>query len=320
MKFHVIDASLKEFYLTNDDILHYNFAVTISVGNSNKVARISYSDIRSKIYCYGEDLGFVPMNMSFWQGPKNTTLLHPVFHGQTMFKLRGSRLEDFSDGQRDGSYIIYVYLYLTIQMKHAGGGKSLEEDYIIECGLHELHLLGSSSSFSNNQTGIGDLFKTKRCGELHRAKNSQHMKFYVNDASLTEFYLTNEDVLHYNLAVNISARNSNKIERISYSSILSKMSCYGKYLALVSLLSFGQGTKSTALLHPVFQGQTFYTINVDLYLRTQLKHAGGGKGSKIYYSVKCGLFRIQLLGSPSSSNNQEQIGGSFKTKKCETYQ
>ncbi|XP_026385114.1 NDR1/HIN1-like protein 10 [Papaver somniferum] len=163
MKFHVIDASLKEFYLTNDDILHYNFAVTISVRNSNKVARISYGEIRSKIYCYGEDLGFVPLYMSFWQGPKNTTLLHPVFKGKTLFKLRGSRLEDFSYGQRDGSYIIYVYLYLTVQVKHAGGGKGLEEDYIIECGLYELHLLGSSS-LPNNQTGIGGLFKTKRCG------------------------------------------------------------------------------------------------------------------------------------------------------------
>ncbi|KAI3963022.1 hypothetical protein MKW98_028962 [Papaver atlanticum] len=166
----------------------------------------------------------------------------------------------------------------------------------------------------------------------------QHMKFYVNDASLTEFYLTNDDVLHYNLAVNISVRNSNKMERISYSSIRSKTSCYGKYLALVPLLSFRQGTKSTAFLHPVLQGQTLlklrgsylkdfnhdqmdgsYTINVDLYLRTQLKHAGGGKGPKIDYRVKCGLFRVQLFGSPSS-NNPEQIGGSFKTKRCETYQ
>ncbi|KAI3868140.1 hypothetical protein MKW92_016973 [Papaver armeniacum] len=192
MKFHVIDASLKEFYLTNDDILHYNFAVTISVRNSNKVARISYGNIRSKIYCYGEDLGFVPLNMSFWQGPKNTTLLHPVFHGQTLFKLRDSRLEDFSYGQRDGSYIIYVYLYLTIQgqtsvilrgshlkdfihdqregsfsidfdlylttqLKYAGGGKGDKISFIVRCGLFRLRLLGSSSSL-NNQTGIGGLF------------------------------------------------------------------------------------------------------------------------------------------------------------------
>ncbi|RZC64117.1 hypothetical protein C5167_025880 [Papaver somniferum] len=197
MKFHVIDASLKEFYLTNDDILHYNFAVTISVRNSNKVARISYGEIRSKIYCYGEDLGFVPLYMSFWQGPKNTTLLHPVFKGKTLFKLRGSRLEDFSYGQRDGSYIIYVYLYLTVQgqtmfklrgsnlkdfnndqmdgsysidldlyliteLKHAGGGKSGDGYFRVKCGLFRLHLLGSSSS-SNNQTGYGGFFKIKRC-------------------------------------------------------------------------------------------------------------------------------------------------------------
>ncbi|KAI3909197.1 hypothetical protein MKX01_034941 [Papaver californicum] len=161
MKFHVNDASLAKFYLTNDDILHYNLAINISVRNGNKIERISYQGIRTEIFCYGKVLDLVP-SPSFRQGTKNTTLLHPVFQGQTSLKLRGSRLKDFNNDQRDGSYSIYIYLYLTTQLKHAGGGKSSKSDFIVKCGLFRLHLLGSSSS-SDNQTGIGGLFKTKRC-------------------------------------------------------------------------------------------------------------------------------------------------------------
>ncbi|KAI3893335.1 hypothetical protein MKW92_017776 [Papaver armeniacum] len=164
MKFHVNDASLAKFYLTNDDILHYNLSINISVRNSNKIERISYQGIRSEIFCYGKNLALVPLP-SFRQGTKNTTLLHPVFQGQTSLKLRGSHLKDFNIDQRDGSYSIYVYLYLTTQLKHAGGGKSGKSDFIVKCGLFKFRLLGSSSSSSSseNQTGIGGVFKTRRC-------------------------------------------------------------------------------------------------------------------------------------------------------------
>ncbi|XP_026439110.1 NDR1/HIN1-like protein 10 [Papaver somniferum] len=167
MKFHVIDASLSEFYLTNDDILHYNVAVNISVRNSNKVERISYRAIRSNPSCYGKDLASISLP-SFWQGTKNTTLLHFVFQGQTSVKLRGSHLRDFNYDRRDGIYSIYVYLYLITRLKYAGGGKSGGRDTVVKCGSFRLHLLGSSSS--NNQTGFGGLFHTKRC-DVYGADN-----------------------------------------------------------------------------------------------------------------------------------------------------
>ncbi|KAI3963030.1 hypothetical protein MKW98_028970 [Papaver atlanticum] len=162
MKFHVIDASLTEFYLTNDDILHYNLAVNISVRNNNKMERISYSDISSNIMCYGQSLTSISLS-SFRLGTKNTTSLHLVFQGQsTSFNLQGSDLRDFSNDQRDGSYMIYVDLFLTTQLKYAGGGDSTKNDIVVECELSRLPLLGSSSLFSN-QSGIGDLFHSKRC-------------------------------------------------------------------------------------------------------------------------------------------------------------
>ncbi|MCL7026075.1 hypothetical protein MKW94_030374 [Papaver nudicaule] len=159
MKFHINDASLTEFYLTNDDILHYNLAVNISVRNINKIERDSYDKISSKTYCYGKDLALVSLP-SFWQDTESTTLLHPVFQGQTSFKLRGSRLRDFNKDQRDGNYSIHLALRLRIQIKHAGGG---------------LHLLGSSSSSPNNQTGTGGLFQTKRCKLSFYERDTTHL-------------------------------------------------------------------------------------------------------------------------------------------------
>ncbi|MCL7039025.1 hypothetical protein MKW94_023098 [Papaver nudicaule] len=168
MKFYVNDASLAEFYLTNDDMLHYNLAVNISVRNSNKIERIGYNSISSKAYCYGDSLTSYSLP-SFRQGTKNTTLLYPVFQGQRMLKLRGSRLRDFIHDQRDGSYSIYLYLYIDTQLKHAGGGKGDKIGFVVNCGLLKLNLLGYSSS--NNQTaGTGGTFKSKRC-KVHTDKD-----------------------------------------------------------------------------------------------------------------------------------------------------
>ncbi|XP_026385112.1 NDR1/HIN1-like protein 10 [Papaver somniferum] len=161
IKFHIIDASLTEFYVTNDDVLHYNLALNISVRNSNKMDRMSYHGIRSNPSCYGRDLASISWP-SFRQGTKNTTLLYPVFQGQTLFKLQGSHLRDFNNDQRDGICKMNVNLYLTVQVKHAGGDKGVKLPLTVNCGLMSLHLSGSSSS-SNNQTRIGGLFKLTRC-------------------------------------------------------------------------------------------------------------------------------------------------------------
>ncbi|KAI3987331.1 hypothetical protein MKX01_003081 [Papaver californicum] len=152
----------------------------------------------------------------------------------------------------------------------------------------------------------------------------KNMKFHVIDASLTKFYLTNDDILHYNLALNISLRNSNKKTSISYYYIGSTTYCYNKDLALVSLTPFRQGSKNTTVLSPVFQGQASlklrgmeYSIYVELYLTSKLTYAGGGRGSNVGIISKCGLLRLPLLGP--SSNNQTVIGGIFNTNRCKVY-
>ncbi|MCL7023040.1 hypothetical protein MKW94_003189 [Papaver nudicaule] len=157
MKFHVMDALLTQFYLTSDDILQYNLALNIFVRNSDKMTGISYSYIDAAAYCYGKNVALVPL-MPFQQDSKNTTLLRPVFRGQTSFKLLGSDLVQFSNDQRDGRYPIYIKLHLKSKLLY-GGERSSSTDGTVNCGWLRLPLLGSSSD--NNQTVIG--FKTERC-------------------------------------------------------------------------------------------------------------------------------------------------------------
>ncbi|MCL7038882.1 hypothetical protein MKW94_028008 [Papaver nudicaule] len=159
IKFHVLDASLTQFYLTNDDILHYHLALNFSLRNSNKKTSISYYYIGSSTYCYGKDLAVVSLT-PFRQGSKNTTVLAPVFQGQAPLKLRGSDLRDFNNDQRDGSYSIHVQLYLTSKLKYAGGGRGSNIGIIAKCGLLRIPLLGSSF---DNQTASGGIFNTKKC-------------------------------------------------------------------------------------------------------------------------------------------------------------
>ncbi|MCL7023041.1 hypothetical protein MKW94_003190 [Papaver nudicaule] len=161
IKFHVIDASLTQFYVTSDHILHYDLAVNISLTNRDKKTSVLYSYIDSKSDCYGKDLALVEL-VPFQQGSMNTTLLRPVFRGQSLFKLRGSDLRRFTNDQRNGSFRIRIELNLKTKLLYAGGGSSGTRDGTVFCGFLRLPLLGnSSSSYNNNQTVTG--FKTKRC-------------------------------------------------------------------------------------------------------------------------------------------------------------
>ncbi|RZC47654.1 hypothetical protein C5167_040609 [Papaver somniferum] len=350
MKFYVNGASLTEFYLTDDNILHYNLSVNISVRNSNKVTRIIYHRIRSNPSCYGKDLPWVPLP-SFQQGTKNTSLLHPVYQGQASLILRGSRLKDFNYDQMDGSYSISVYLYLETKLKLAGGGKERERERSRERDIER----SKNCEVADREEKIdetGKIRSGKNCEVA--AKNrmgSEDRDFWITDIGgrFKELYCYDckagtrgrahpssgtDDLDPFAGSMRLSSRDENLI-MVHATNIIS----YGEYLGSVSLPSFWQNTKNTTLLHPVFQGQTLvklrgsrlrdfnydqrdgnYSISVYLYVETELKHAGGGKSGFNGMEVECGLFRLHLLGSSSSSSsNQTGIGSLFKTKRCKVY-
>ncbi|MCL7032873.1 hypothetical protein MKW94_017343 [Papaver nudicaule] len=165
----------------------------------------------------------------------------------------------------------------------------------------------------------------------------ENIKFHVRDASLTQFNLTSDDdTLHYHLAVNITVRNTNKKIGVRYDNITSTANCYGKDFGLVSLTPFRQGHKNTTLLRAVFQGNTSLRLqgsqlmdftndqrngNYSIFLKLDgllmLKYHGGGSGSNIQwnYNVRCGLLRLPLS-LANSSTDQAVYPRLFNKRRC----
>ncbi|XP_061343750.1 NDR1/HIN1-like protein 10 [Gastrolobium bilobum] len=87
------------------------------------------------------------------------------------------------------------------------------------------------------------------------------VKFYVTEASLMQFNLTNNTTLYYNFKVNITVRNPNK-HIIVYYRVIRAIAWYkDNDFAYVSLTPFDQGHKNTSFLQPVvFEGHTLINL------------------------------------------------------------
>uniref|UniRef100_A0A2N9H7H8 Late embryogenesis abundant protein LEA-2 subgroup domain-containing protein n=1 Tax=Fagus sylvatica TaxID=28930 RepID=A0A2N9H7H8_FAGSY len=84
----------------------------------------------------------------------------------------------------------------------------------------------------------------------------KEIEFKVTEASLTQFdFNTNNNTLNYNLALNITLRNSNKRVGIYYRRVQAIAYYKNKWFATVNLTPFYQGHKNTTTLMPVFEGQ-----------------------------------------------------------------
>ncbi|KAK7314667.1 hypothetical protein VNO77_33194 [Canavalia gladiata] len=82
------------------------------------------------------------------------------------------------------------------------------------------------------------------------------VKFHVTDATLTQFNLTTNNTLHYNLKVNITVRNPNNNVKVYYRAITAIAWYKDNDIGLVSLTPFDQGHKNTTFLQAVFIGQS----------------------------------------------------------------
>ncbi|EEF29834.1 NDR1/HIN1-like protein 3 [Ricinus communis] len=115
VKFHVTEANLSEFNI-NNNTLHYNLALNITVRNPNKKIGIYYDRIEARGKY--EDQRFGSQFLTpFYQGHKNTSILTPAFQGQQLMLLSGDELTDFNEERVSGVYSIDVTLYLKIRFK-----------------------------------------------------------------------------------------------------------------------------------------------------------------------------------------------------------
>lgn len=153
------------------------------------------------------------------------------------------------------------------------------------------------------------------------------VKFHVTDVALTEFnYSTNNTMLRYNLAFNVSIRNPNKKIGIYYNRVEAKAFYEGQRFGYSSLTPFYQGHKNTTVLNVVFTGTQpvtlqgedlkqfnsektsgLYSIALELSLRVKFK-LGKVKTARFKPKVECDDLKIRLNGpSVAESSNKCKI-------------
>ncbi|CAL1394959.1 unnamed protein product [Linum trigynum] len=134
------------------------------------------------------------------------------------------------------------------------------------------------------------------------------IKVHLTDATLTQFNHTpnsDNNLLRYNLALNVTVRNPNKRIGIYYDSIEARAFYRGQRFASVPLGPFYQGHKNTSVLSASMQGQNVivlrggdladfnresaegvYTVDVRFYLRIRFKF-GKIKTGRIKPRIEC---------------------------------
>ncbi|KAM0977976.1 hypothetical protein ACFX13_014258 [Malus domestica] len=151
VKFHVTDATLTQFNFSNDNTLHYNLALNLTIRNPNKKIGIYYDRIETRAFY--EDQRFSTVTLTpFYQGHKQTNVLNPVFQGQQV--VQGSKLlSEYNQQKSTGIYEIDLKIYLRIRFKF-GLIKTGKFKPKIECDL--------KVPMTQNGNSVGT-FQTTKC-------------------------------------------------------------------------------------------------------------------------------------------------------------
>ncbi|XP_004494244.1 NDR1/HIN1-like protein 10 [Cicer arietinum] len=134
-------------------------------------------------------------------------------------------------------------------------------------------------------------------------------KFYVTESKLTQFDYTN-NTLHYNMLLNLTARNPNKKLSIYYDKVEARAFYQGSRFANVDVIthmnSFRQYKKSSNPMSGVFSGQHLLMLDND-----QVSEYKKDKSDEVYDIYVKLYFRIRFrLG--------DLISGDYKPKvKCD---
>lgn len=132
LKFHVTDASLTEFSLTNNT-LKYNLALNLTARNPNKRVGVYYDRIEARAYYDDQRFGSVPFD-GFYQGYKNTSVWSPVFKGQNVVVLSGEDLNNFNVEKSSGVFSIDLRVHLRLRLRF-GKMKTMTMRPKIACDL-----------------------------------------------------------------------------------------------------------------------------------------------------------------------------------------
>ncbi|KAI3471744.1 hypothetical protein Pfo_028397 [Paulownia fortunei] len=151
VKIYASDASLTEFNL-NNNTLHYNLALNLTIRNPNKRIGIYYDRIEARAFYHGERFSTVQLQ-PFYQGHKSTNYLNAEFRGQNMVLLGNRELSNYNGDRSSGAYDIDVKLYLRIRLKF-GFVKSTRVKPKIDCDLKIPLSSNGTASGSMNPRGV----------------------------------------------------------------------------------------------------------------------------------------------------------------------
>ncbi|KAJ0969652.1 hypothetical protein J5N97_022529 [Dioscorea zingiberensis] len=119
IKPYVETATLSKFDLSNNTnnniILNYNLSMDLSIRNPNKRIGIYYDYIESQALYDDSRIGFKILE-PFYQGHKNTTVLHPEFGSRTAM-LGDSVANTYKREKGEGFFYVDVKLYTKLRLK-----------------------------------------------------------------------------------------------------------------------------------------------------------------------------------------------------------
>ncbi|PKA58806.1 Putative syntaxin-24 [Apostasia shenzhenica] len=114
LKVYVENATLTQFNLTGDNLLHYDLNLTVSIRNPNRKIGIYYDYVEAQSFYDGSRFGFDVLP-TFYQGHKNTTTLNPAFQGQNI--LVGDALATFRRESQERFFNLEVTIYTKTRLK-----------------------------------------------------------------------------------------------------------------------------------------------------------------------------------------------------------
>ncbi|KAK7291363.1 hypothetical protein RIF29_06438 [Crotalaria pallida] len=151
VKFHVIEASLTQFNLTNNNTLYYKFKVNVNGRNPNKKVIVYHRSIKAIAWYKDNDFAFVDL-APFIQGHNNTSFPQTaVCEGSSIIKLKPRNIVEYYTDTRAGIYNdLAIDLDMSVRYKYWGIKSSDFNPPIVQCGFRvPLSSNGKSASSFN---------------------------------------------------------------------------------------------------------------------------------------------------------------------------
>ncbi|KAK7345243.1 hypothetical protein VNO77_15837 [Canavalia gladiata] len=117
LKFHVSDATLSKFSYDNNT-LFYDLAANVTIRNPNRRVGVYYDDIEALTLYQTVRFGYQTLG-PFFQHPKNTTVLNPVFKSQQVIPFTSDQVSDMETEKKSGVFSINLRLNLKVRFKIA---------------------------------------------------------------------------------------------------------------------------------------------------------------------------------------------------------